>query len=92
MQCFSNKFGRQAVSYLFLFIPQYSVMCDSPGNAAALLGACPQTPGVYRIGPMGRSTKRSMLRPGPSVPLASPAAPVALRQSRILRATRESHQ
>ena len=58
-------------------------------------GRCPQTPGVFRIGPMG--LLRRVSRPGgkpcrnteASAPLATSAAPVALRQSRILRTMQE---
>ena len=60
-------------------------------------GRCPQTPGVFRIGPMG--LLRRVSRPGgkpcrnteASAPLATSAAPVALRQSRILQTMPDSH-
>ena len=71
----------------------------------ATLGASPQTPGVFRFGPMGQWANGPMgqwaiagqagvvarklpHRDTRHRPLwRAPAAPVALRQSRILRAT-----
>jgi hypothetical protein len=56
-----------------------------------LWGRCPQTPGVYRIRPMGSLLESTVARSNPrhgaeaSAPLATSTAPVALRQSRILR-------
>ena len=54
-------------------------------------GLRPQTPGVYRFGAKGEhpgnkeTAPKLSLRRGPGVsPLASPTAPVALQQSRIL--------
>jgi hypothetical protein len=60
------------------------------------LGASPQTPGVYRIGPRGhglgsRVSWRGQRHTTRHQPLwRAPAAPVALRQSRILRTTRHA--
>ncbi len=59
------------------------------------MGASPQTPGVFRIVPMGlNATIRAALGKEPTsaarrrdAPLAKSAAPVALQQSRILRTT-----
>jgi hypothetical protein len=65
------------------------------------MGASPQTPGVYRMGPMGRKLSGIELprRDGPvaaalrhEAPLAKSAVPVALQQSRILRMTLQGRQ
>ena len=65
-------------------------------NPRHFMGASPQTPGVFRIGPMGAGAGRIGPRRqgGPAAavlrheaPLAKSAAPVALQQSRILRMT-----
>jgi hypothetical protein len=81
---------------LFLFTPLTCL--DPPAYSQSFpphLGASPQTPGVYRMKPRGlmaaRFGPRESITPtrGPEAkaPLAKPAAPVALQQSRILRAT-----
>ena len=54
-------------------------------------GRCPHPPGVYRMVPMSHGMNHFMSWSG-YCPLASPAAPLALRQSRILWTMCERHQ
>jgi len=91
-----DECGREAVVELFLCTPgniAFLCACSNDGN----WGRCPQTPGVYRMRQMGftlrirdaatRNQRCRSIKVGTL--FASHAAPVALRQSRILRTMQE---
>ena len=91
-----DECGWEAVVELFLCTPgsiAFSCACGNDGN----WGPCPQTPGVFRMRQMGftlrikdaatRNQRYRSIKVGTQ--FASHAAPVALRQSRILRKMQE---